>query len=135
MPALSGFDFDVTYSGTSVVITVDAGFSFNADFNGDGTVTGLDLAIWEMNFGMMVAPGTLGDANGDGQVDGADFNIWQQQLGTMPIVAAGGAVPEPATAALVLAAIAALPRRKKGVRNLFRGTASAIRGNKVEKGS
>jgi hypothetical protein len=104
------------YTPTSVILNFVTAPSFNSDWDGDGTVTAADLAIWRTNFGMMVPPGTLGDANGDGLVDGSDFSIWQRQLGTMPIVAAGGpasgAVPEPASAALLLTALAFAARRR-----------------------
>jgi hypothetical protein len=54
----------------------------NADFNGDGFVTGADLAIWRENFGTIGGPDpTPGDADHDRDVDGADFLIWQRSLG------------------------------------------------------
>jgi hypothetical protein len=44
------------------------------DFNGDGMVDALDLAIWKMNKGITSGATVLqGDANGDGAVDGADY--------------------------------------------------------------
>jgi len=64
-----------------------------ADFNGDGNVDGLDLAIWENHFGATGATQGEGDANLDGTVDGADFLIWQQEFaGTQ---ATTTVVPEP----------------------------------------
>jgi T5SS/PEP-CTERM-associated repeat protein len=108
--SISGFAFNLSYTNTSAIITIDTGFVFDADFNNNGTVDGPDLAIWQANFGMMVPPGTLGDADGDGDVDGNDFDIWQETLGTMPIVGAGnpnaGAVPEPASAVMLMVAMA-----------------------------
>jgi T5SS/PEP-CTERM-associated repeat protein len=110
-PNLSGIDFSVTYLANSVIVNVLGGFVFNADWTGAPSVGPEDLAVWQMNFGTMVPPGTLGDANGDGLVDGADFAIWQQQLGTTPAVAASGsaagAVPEPSTIVMLVAALAA----------------------------
>jgi hypothetical protein len=80
-----------------------------ADFNGDGIVNDIDLAIWRQNLG---GPGPAGDANGDGIVDGRDFFVWQDQVGTPggpPGAGSGGGagdvgagtVPEPASIALV----------------------------------
>ena len=84
-----------------------------ADFNGDGIVDGLDLAIWLMNVGITQgASGAQGDADGDGDVDVDDFLIWQRRQG-MPfgsgtVVGGGqnlaGAVPEPTSFLLVASA-------------------------------
>jgi hypothetical protein len=114
-PNISGFDFTVTYDASSVYINVLAGFVFSADFNNDNIVNGADLDIWKMNVGMVVPPGTLGDANGDGIVDGSDFLIWQRTLGPVPVVAAVGAVPEPGSLALAASALALVSacRRKR----------------------
>jgi hypothetical protein len=77
-----------------------------ADFNGDGIVDEIDLAVWRQNLG---SPGPAGDANGDGIVNSIDFFIWQDQIGTPgmpPGAGAGsaglGAVPEPASLAMLL---------------------------------
>ena len=51
------------------------------DFSGNGVVGPEDYAVWKANFGMAVAPGTLGDGNGDGVVDAADFTVWRDNLG------------------------------------------------------
>jgi hypothetical protein len=75
-----------------------------ADFNGDGYVTGADLAAWRTWFGLgSTATKSQGDADGDQDVDGADFLAWQRQASAPP---AGASVPEPhaATAILTLAA-------------------------------
>ncbi|RIK83440.1 MAG: hypothetical protein DCC67_05935 [Planctomycetota bacterium] len=100
-----------------------------ADFNGDGVVDRNDLEHW-------AAPSSSGapqaaelaDANDDLLSDGADFLDWQRQYGeTAPDVSHADAllssllasgspavagVPEPATAVLALAALAALVRRR-----------------------
>lgn len=117
-PSLSGIDFTVTYLSDSVIVNLIGGFVFNADWGGAPTVGPEDLAIWNMNYGQMVPPGTLGDANGDGLVDGADYSIWQEQFGTTPpVVAAGngaaGAVPEPSTIVMLVAALAVPLRRRR----------------------
>jgi hypothetical protein len=111
-PSISGISFALSYQPDSVIVRLNAGFVFNSDWSGNGTVGPEDLAIWSMNFGNMVPAGTLGDANGDGKVDGVDFNIWQQQNGTMPVVAATGSVPEPSSVVMILAAFAYPLHRK-----------------------
>ena len=74
---------------------------YQADFNGDGAVDGDDFLIWQSSFN--VDDG--GDANGDGVTDGDDFLIWQAEFGTAD-GSGNGAVPEPASIALLLAALA-----------------------------
>jgi hypothetical protein len=76
----------------------------NANFNESGGVDAADLALWKAHFGdnCLDAAHLHGNANGDDVVDGHDFLLWQRQLGTSPAVAA---VPEPATAALIAAAL------------------------------
>lgn len=80
----------------------------DADFNNDGTVDGKDFLIWQRGFGTGTNNGT-GDANGNSAVDGADLTIWKSQFGDpAPSVAAVGAVPEPASMALVSFAMGGL---------------------------
>jgi T5SS/PEP-CTERM-associated repeat protein len=89
-----------------------------ADFNGDGIVDEIDLAVWRQNLG---GPGPAGDANGDGIVNGLDFFVWQDQVGTpgMPPGAGSGgaslgAVPEPTSLALLASgALLALAWRRR----------------------
>jgi len=105
-------------------ITLDLQIAFSdrpiltADFDEDGDVDATDLGIWKVGFGTTSGAGhTQGDANGDHKVDGADFLLWQRGAGGhVPIVLAGGAVPEPASLALLLIAAAAAlrPSRRAG---------------------
>ncbi len=73
--------------------------SGDADFTGDGSVDGADLAQWESAFGQTA----MGDADGDGDSDGRDFLIWQRTYNPSSSGSLQGvAVPEP-TAALLAA--------------------------------
>ena len=94
----AGRDWNVSYANNSVVLSVvSTGPAFSADFNNDGKVDGADLTTWKQSYG-----GAGADATGDGVSDGADFLKWQQQFGSgVPATAAVGAVPEPASIALI----------------------------------
>lgn len=61
------------------------------DFNHDGFVDGVDLAIWQEAFGN--ATGISADADGDGDSDGADMLVWQRHFIGVP--AAPVSIPEP----------------------------------------
>jgi hypothetical protein len=65
------------------------------DFNGDLDVDGEDLTVWKAAFGQTAA----GDAEGDSDSDGTDFLVWQRSLAGAAAIAA---VPEPASAGLIL---------------------------------
>jgi hypothetical protein len=89
-------------------INPSSGGAMGPDFNGDGVVNALDLAIWQANVGITIGASVLqGDADGDGDVDGDDFLIWQSNLGPYPGAGSGtgtglGAAPEPTGLALLL---------------------------------
>jgi hypothetical protein len=102
-PLTAGLNWNVSYASNSVTLSITGTPTFTADFNNDGKVDGADLTKWKQSFG-----GAGADANGDGVSDGADFLKWQQQFGSgVPATAAVGAVPEPASIALLgLAAMA-----------------------------
>ncbi len=51
----------------------------NADFNGDGNVDIMDLAILSTNWGSVTATHSTGDTNGDGNVDITDLSILSTQ--------------------------------------------------------
>jgi len=79
------------------------------DFDKDGDADGADFLIWQQQQGQTgLYPLNLkaADANADGVVDAADLEIWRQHAG----VAAGAtssSVPEPCSAALIVAGLAA----------------------------
>lgn len=79
------------------------------DFDGNGRVDAGDLAAWRTSFGHNEGA----DADNDGDTDGNDFLIWQRSLGAsaMPV---STAVPEPATATLLLIVLGRLRPRRRG---------------------
>jgi hypothetical protein len=85
----------------------------SADFDGDGDVDGGDFLNWQRGLGMTAAQRVHGDADGNGTVDAADLAAWKSTFGAAP--AAVAAVPEPASAVLVVLALSggyALRRRR-----------------------
>jgi glucose/arabinose dehydrogenase len=95
----------IAYLATGEVYRIATDAFTPGDFNGDAAVDGLDLAIWNANFGSTAATRATGDADADGDVDGADFLAWQQNVGWSPLnvaTTAGSAVPEPSVAALLV---------------------------------
>jgi hypothetical protein len=56
--------------------------SLPADFNGNGSVGGTDLPVWQAAYGT----DATGDADGDGDSDGRDFLLWQRSFGQSPTV-------------------------------------------------
>ena len=99
-PSLPGLTWSILYNPTSVVLQVNGGGGFSADFNHDGSVNGLDLAVWQGAYGV----NALADADGDGNSDGRDFLAWQRQYGSGPLSAVTSAVttvPEPTALLLV----------------------------------
>ncbi|WP_428307423.1 LamG-like jellyroll fold domain-containing protein [Lacipirellula sp.] len=92
---------------TLPVLESYVGVISNADFNSNGVVDGADFLAWQRGTGIAVgATRAQGDANSDGAVNALDLNAWKQQFGNAtPAIAA---VPEPATACLLLAPCLAL---------------------------
>ena len=96
--------------GKSIRITFinpGGGGAIGPDFNGDGVINGLDLAIWKANNGITsVATVLQGDADGDGDVDGADFLKWQRNVGHAPpwngAASDASNVPEPTSMAILM---------------------------------
>jgi autotransporter-associated beta strand protein len=99
-----GFSFDLVDTGSLINLLVSPAPMNDADFNGDGIVSGADYVVWR-KFKGATGTGTqgTGDANGDTNVNVTDYNIWKQTYG-MPSPGSGGgpgAVPEPSSAVLV----------------------------------
>ena len=104
-----GEDLFITYTGgDGNDVTLFTRLLLAADFDKDGDVDGEDFLIWQSNFNT-AGPHTsnTGDADGDGDVDGEDFLRWQALFGTsLGGSGASVAVPEPATASVLMIAAA-----------------------------
>jgi hypothetical protein len=79
----------------------------NADFDGDGYVSGSDFLIWQRNFGTLLgATNDNGDADGDGDVDSDDLNLFKAGAISTPIppmvASVVAAVPEPSAFLLTM---------------------------------
>ncbi len=86
--------------GGSVFETVIEGVQVpvGGDADGDGDVDAFDLGIWQTQFGLQ-GQGLSADFDRDGDVDAFDLGIWQTSFGVGTELPA---VPEPATASLML---------------------------------
>lgn len=105
-PAMKPMGADVIGDYELLVYAINerAAASLAADFDDDGDVDGDDLTLWQEAY----SEDDTADADVDGDSDGHDFMIWQIQHGaSIPLSAAGTAIPEPSSVALALCAIAA----------------------------
>jgi hypothetical protein len=72
-------------------------------------VDAADYVVWRRGLGEDVTEYTGADGDGDGMVDDEDYNVWRTNFGMTADDAdldIGGAVPEPASATLVVFALA-----------------------------
>lgn len=114
MPA--GLAFHVEYLPNAVQLQVVTKPIFDADFDFDGDVDSIDLAIWRNAYDL----NQLGDADGDNDSDGRDFLIWQRQYGSAPLsaVTASIAVPEPAGGMLLFIAVGVICGKRTAKLNI-----------------
>ena len=109
-PAAGG---GILLSGISVAQPLEAVEQILLDYNLDGQIDEVDLAVWQSTNGSR--SDLRADGNADGAVSGADFLLWQQTISVNASTAnAATAVPEPAGLALLVAAslIIAMPRSR-----------------------
>jgi len=78
------------------------------DYDGNGTSTTADYALWRETFGSKTI--AEGDGNGNGGVDLADYVTWRKSAGAAGAAELSGVgVPEPASVALILVGGLMLP--------------------------
>jgi hypothetical protein len=86
----------------------------DADFDQDGDVDGADFLTWQRNVTTASPTLAQGNANGDSVVDGIDLGIWEAQYGTSVAAATNVPEPTAGALLLVsLATVAAWRRRTK----------------------
>jgi hypothetical protein len=76
------------------------------DYNGNAVVDAADYVVWRNTQG---SNDPTADGNHDGVVDISDFEIWRANFGMSTGGSSATAVPEPTTAAHLLAGIALFP--------------------------
>jgi hypothetical protein len=78
------------------------------DYDDDGDVDGADFLLWQRTLGAVANPaGSGADGSGNGFVDAADLVVWKGAFGSLAASSALMAVPEPASLAASLVALAA----------------------------
>ena len=81
------------------------------DFNDDGAVDASDYTLWRDSLARQVTFFSSADGNGNGVIDQADYDAWVANFGDTSGGGAG-AVPEPAAAMLMLAALSSVILRR-----------------------
>ncbi|MCC6491584.1 MAG: hypothetical protein IT424_01025 [Pirellulales bacterium] len=81
------------------------------DYDANGKVDGGDFLVWQRSFGAAVTPGAGADGSNNGILDAADLGVWKTHFGASAAAASGpasAAVPEPASLAAAVLALAGL---------------------------
>ena len=99
----------LVYSANAVSLNVIQ--IFDGDYNQDGTVDGVDYAIWRESNGQ-VGANLPADGDGDGDVDLDDYNLWRANFG-MSQAAGQVAVPEPSCVVLLGALLSGFATRRR----------------------
>ncbi|QDT68557.1 hypothetical protein MalM25_14800 [Planctomycetes bacterium MalM25] len=87
------------------------GGDLTGDYNGDGVVDAIDYTVWRDTLGGTAVPsGSGADGNDNGVIDNGDYDVWSDNYGAT--LAAAVAVPEPATALLVVLGVGACLSRR-----------------------
>jgi acetyl esterase/lipase len=103
----------VTVDAEAIAFLIQQFARIPGDYNGDSTVDGADYLLWRRDFGTNRVDA---DGNGDGLVDAADYLVWRENLGAtaareavaLASTLAGDRIPEPASLALTVIAVALL---------------------------
>ncbi len=111
---------DETNNTTRVLVTlpaIPAPQNQPGDYDLDDDVDAADYVMWRNTVGQLVSAGTGADGDADGRVWGPDFDVWRAHFGVVSASGTGSsenaAVPEPATALLLMFSAASLCLRRR----------------------
>ena len=121
---LAPLDLVVEMESNGQPVNVTLEYALAGDYLRDGIVDQFDYAVWRQNFGS--SSNLDADGNLNGVVDAADFAVWRDNFGlsiaSLTIASSSGsgggalvvgvAVPEPVTAALLIAALVSIARAR-----------------------
>lgn len=103
------FQFELDDGREGIALTAS---ELPADYNGDGAINAADYTLWRDTLG--ATSGLRADGDGSGAIDAADYELWSDSYGASGATIAPSAAPEPAAAAMGLAALtAALAARRR----------------------
>jgi hypothetical protein len=109
-----GFETDLFIK--SIEIFTDETAAVPGDYNEDGTVNAADYTVWRDKLGQSVQLANEVAGVTPGMVTPEDYDAWRIRFANTSGAAAGGAVPEPATIAyLVAAAAGVVALRRLGI--------------------
>jgi hypothetical protein len=83
------------------------------DYNGDHTVDGVDLLIWQRTLGANVAKYSGADGDGSAIIAAGDLAPWTLRFGVSQTEIGSVPVPEPAALTLALCAVSLLPSLRR----------------------
>lgn len=112
----SGVNSPTNFNNQSGSVNLSAP-SPTGDYNGNHVVDAADYIVWRNTKGLSASPnGSGADGNSNGTIDDGDYTFWRSKFGNAAGSGSGQSspIPEPAAAALLLAAlIAGYPSRQK----------------------
>ncbi len=104
-----------------VVSQTAASIAPTGDYNLNGIVDAADYVLWRKTLGQPASPaGSGADGNSSGTIDADDYGFWRARIGNVIPTASGSldqlAIPEPASASLVMAGLLAMAWRSSRTR-------------------